>query len=85
MKINPAKISTMALQNSNKPASTPRPNAPAAKRMQSEPLGDAQSKLNAMPEVDMARVDAVKTAISQGKIEVDLNALAEAMRRYHQR
>jgi negative regulator of flagellin synthesis FlgM len=48
-------------------------------------LGDAQSQLAALPEVDMARVAEMKDAISSGKITINLDSLADAMQKYFQR
>lgn len=51
-----------------------------------EPLpGTAQKNLNALPEVDMARVAEMKEAISSGKITLNLDALTTAMQSYFQR
>lgn len=48
-------------------------------------LGEAQNQIGAMPEVDMARVAAMKEAISAGKISINLDELTDAMQRYYQR
>lgn len=48
-------------------------------------LGDAQSQLAALPEVDMARVTEIKDAISSGKIAINLDSLTESMQKYFQR
>lgn len=48
-------------------------------------LGDAQSQLAALPDVDMARVAEMKDAISSGKIAVNLDSLTDAMQKYFQR
>ncbi|MTH46157.1 flagellar biosynthesis anti-sigma factor FlgM [Intestinirhabdus alba] len=48
-------------------------------------LGDAQTQLSALPEVDMARVAEMKEAISSGKIAVNLDSLTNAMQKYFQR
>lgn len=48
-------------------------------------LGDAQSQLSALPEIDMARVAEMKEAISSGKIVVNLDSLTDAMQKYFQR
>ncbi|MEO3989851.1 flagellar biosynthesis anti-sigma factor FlgM [Pseudocitrobacter cyperus] len=48
-------------------------------------LGDAQSQLAALPEVDMARVAEMKDAISSGKIAINLDSLTESMQKYFQR
>ena len=48
-------------------------------------LGDAQSQLAALPEVDMARVAEMKEAISSGKIAINLDSLSESIQKYFQR
>ncbi|ELW1648215.1 MULTISPECIES: flagellar biosynthesis anti-sigma factor FlgM [Enterobacter] len=48
-------------------------------------LGDAQSQLAALPEVDMARVASMKDAIANGKISVDIDSLTSAIEKYYQR
>ncbi|KZR32294.1 MULTISPECIES: flagellar biosynthesis anti-sigma factor FlgM [Enterobacter] len=48
-------------------------------------LGEAQTQLSALPEVDMARVAEMKDAISSGKISIDIDSLATAMQKYYQR
>lgn len=48
-------------------------------------LGDAQSQLAALPDVDMARVAEMKDAISSGKITIHLDSLTDAMQKYFQR
>ncbi|MCE9993040.1 flagellar biosynthesis anti-sigma factor FlgM [Enterobacter asburiae] len=48
-------------------------------------LGDAQTQLAALPDVDMARVNSMKEAIANGKISVDIDSLAGAIEKYYQR
>lgn len=48
-------------------------------------LGDAQSQLAALPDVDMACVAEMKDAISSGKIAINLDSLTESMQKYFQR
>ncbi|MCT4701566.1 flagellar biosynthesis anti-sigma factor FlgM [Enterobacteriaceae bacterium H20N1] len=48
-------------------------------------LGDAQTQIAALPEVDMEKVAAMKEAISAGKINVNLDELTGAMQKYYQR
>lgn len=48
-------------------------------------LGDAQSQLAALPEVDMARVAEMKDAIGSGKVAINLDSLTDAMQKYFQR
>ncbi|MEG2041122.1 MAG: flagellar biosynthesis anti-sigma factor FlgM [Hafnia sp.] len=46
-------------------------------------LGEAQGQLAAMPEVDMDRVNAMKDAISAGKIDINLDELTLAIEKYY--
>ncbi|NWC65522.1 flagellar biosynthesis anti-sigma factor FlgM [Cedecea sp. P7760] len=48
-------------------------------------LGEAQQNMAAMPDIDMARVEAMKEAISAGKISINLDELTGAMQKYYQR
>ncbi|QGG09967.1 flagellar biosynthesis anti-sigma factor FlgM [Enterobacter cancerogenus] len=48
-------------------------------------LGDAQTQMAVLPEVDMARVASMKEAIASGKISVDLDSLTSAIEKYYQR
>jgi len=48
-------------------------------------LGDAQTQLTSLPEVDMEKVAAMKDAIAAGKIDVNLDELTSAMQKYYQR
>lgn len=48
-------------------------------------LGEAQTQLKTLPDVDMEKVNAMKDAISSGKVHVDLDALTEALQKYYQR
>ncbi len=48
-------------------------------------LGDAQTQLSTLPEVDMARVAEMKDAISSGKISINIDSLTDAMQKYFQR
>lgn len=48
-------------------------------------LGDAQTQIAAFAEVDMAKVAAMKEAISAGKIDINLEELTGAMQKFYQR
>ncbi|MEL7696552.1 MULTISPECIES: flagellar biosynthesis anti-sigma factor FlgM [Pantoea] len=48
-------------------------------------LGDAQTQLSTLPEVDMDRVNSMKEAIASGKISIDVDSLASAIEKYYQR
>ncbi len=45
-------------------------------------LGELDQALKALPDVDLAKVEAVKTAISNGEYEVDTAELADALLRF---
>ena len=47
-------------------------------------LGEAQSQLSAMPEIDMDRVAQMKEAISKGQISLNVAELTAAMQKYYQ-
>lgn len=47
-------------------------------------LGEAQSQLSAMPEIDMDRVAEMKEAISKGQIGINIDELTVAMQKYYQ-
>ncbi|WP_170123814.1 flagellar biosynthesis anti-sigma factor FlgM [Mangrovibacter plantisponsor] len=50
-----------------------------------EPVPEgALAALKAMPDVDLARVEEMKAAIAQGEFSIDLDALSQAMRQFHQ-
>ncbi|WP_226572863.1 flagellar biosynthesis anti-sigma factor FlgM [Mangrovibacter yixingensis] len=50
-----------------------------------EPVPEAAlAALKSMPEVDLARVAEMKAAIANGEVSIDLDALSQAMRRFHQ-
>jgi len=57
--------------------------APAAGTSESLPLEQLQEALGALPEVDMARVEAIKQALQRGEIQLDMGALARSMLAYH--
>lgn len=46
-------------------------------------LGDAQTNLDAMPEIDTARVEAMKQAIDAGKFSVNLDDLTQSIQDYY--
>lgn len=48
-------------------------------------LGEAQTQMSFLPEVDMEKVAAMKEAIGAGKITVNLDELTSAMQKYYQR
>lgn len=48
-------------------------------------LGEAQSQLKKLPEVDMAKVAEMKQALSEGKISINLDELALSMQQFFKR
>lgn len=48
-------------------------------------LGDAQTQMASLPEVDMEKVTAIKEAIAAGKITVNLDELTGAMQKHFKR
>ena len=66
-----------------RPASREERRAPAAGTSESLPLEQLQEALGALPEVDMARVEAIKQALQRGEIQLDMGALARSMLAYH--
>lgn len=61
-----------------------RPAAPLASRqVQSLPLEQMHDALQAMPEVDIDRVAAIKQALQRGEISTDVGELASSMLSFH--
>lgn len=54
-------------------------NAPAA----SMPLEELHAELNALPEVDLDKVNAVKQALQRGEINLDMGSLSRSMMAFH--
>lgn len=59
--------------------------APPTPEMTSSLLKQAQAALDALPEVDLQKVEAIRAALNNGEITVDIDALVHAMRTFHQR
>lgn len=90
MKVNSTQYSPAVAPLNSKAAQQTRPQAEegssAEKARPVDPvLGEAQQNMAAMPEVDMARVEVMKEAISAGKISLNLDELTGAMQKYYQR
>lgn len=49
----------------------------------SQEIEHAQLRLNQLPDVDMAKVNAVKDALAKGEIKLDIEALSQAIVRFH--
>ena len=70
-------------------AAPARAQMPAGKR-ERQPAGEPQlsleplqESLNALPEVDLARVQEIKQALLRGEISLDTQALAASLLSYH--
>lgn len=46
-------------------------------------IAKAQDTLGQMPDVDMAKVESVKQALSRGELDLDISALSGALMRFH--
>lgn len=57
--------------------------ASAAEPLQSATLQPAMQALSQMPEIDQAKVDAVRDALAKGEIKFDAGKLAGLIARYH--
>lgn len=57
--------------------------AAAAAQLESGTLQPAQAALAAMPEIDQAKVDALRAALARGEIQFDAGRLARLIQRFH--
>lgn len=88
MKVTPSQYNlTQAVNNAANTQTVSAESTPPLRTQAAAPvdpvLGEAQSQLAAMPEVDMARVTAMKDAISAGKIDINLDELTLAIEKYY--
>ncbi|MRS89691.1 flagellar biosynthesis anti-sigma factor FlgM [Enterobacteriaceae bacterium RIT714] len=81
-----------AVQASQAPSSSETTEAAAAAPLRTTPaaaidpvLGEAQTQLHTMPEVDLVRVAEIKQAISEGKLGINLDELTLSMQTFFQR
>ena len=51
--------------------------------LESRVLGPAQAELAALPEIDQAKVDALREALARGEIGFDADRLARLIQRFH--
>lgn len=51
--------------------------------LESRVLGPAQAALAALPEIDQAKVDALREALARGEIGFDAERLARLIQRFH--
>lgn len=90
MKVSATQYNLSTALNKTAGAEQPRPTVQENAAIKRPPaidplLGEAQSNLGALPEVDLARVAEMREAIGSGKIAIDLDALTSAMQKYFQR
>lgn len=70
----------------NRSTSAPSPSSAGARTaVQSPSLGDVAERLKTSSEVDMDKVGAVRQAIAEGRLPMDLDRLAEAVLDLHRR
>ena len=78
---------TQAVNNTANTKSANAESAPPLRAQATTPvdpvLGEAHGQLAAMSEVDMDRVNAMKDAISAGKIDINLDELTLAIEKYY--
>ena len=68
---------------SAKPASTSGGSAPDSGALQSAVLQPAAAALREMPEIDQAKVDALRDALAKGALPFDAGKLAGLIQRFH--
>lgn len=76
-------LATITDTASVRPASPRSTVQPAARQAESLPLEQMHEALQAMPEVDLDRVAAIKQALQRGEISTDVGELASSMLSYH--
>jgi len=57
--------------------------APADAVLESSALAPAKAALAEMPEIDQAKVDALRAALARGEISFDAGRLAQLIQRFH--
>jgi negative regulator of flagellin synthesis FlgM len=57
--------------------------APAAPELQSSVMQPAMAALRAMPDIDQAKVAAIRDALARGEIRFDAGRLAGLIERFH--
>lgn len=65
------------------PASAPPASAPAAAELQSAVLQPALAALRELPDIDHARVAALRVALARGDLPFDADKLAGLIERFH--
>lgn len=68
----------------NGPAEAPQAVAPASPaKLQSSTLQPAMEAMRALPEIDHARIDALREALARGEVPFDADKLAGLIERFH--
>ncbi|WP_430433432.1 flagellar biosynthesis anti-sigma factor FlgM [Methyloversatilis sp.] len=68
----------------NGPAEAPQAVAPASPaKLQSLTLQPAMEAMRALPEIDHARIDALREALARGEVPFDADKLAGLIERFH--
>lgn len=84
--LDTGKVQETARVENTAPATGASPAAPAQQpsaRLQSAVMQPAAEALRAMPEVDQARVDALRDALAKGEIPFNPVRLASLIEKYH--
>ncbi|TNH88971.1 flagellar biosynthesis anti-sigma factor FlgM [Aeromonas sobria] len=77
----PGRKQDAATKHSSKPAQQ----ADALISSTAQSVAKARSQLATTPDVDMDKVNEIRKAISEGKLEIDLDALGQAILDMHRR
>lgn len=68
----------------NGPVEAPQAVAPASPaKLQSSTLQPAMEAMRALPEIDQARIDALREALARGEVPFDADKLAGLIERFH--
>ncbi|KXF81061.1 flagellar biosynthesis anti-sigma factor FlgM [Enterovibrio coralii] len=72
-------------QASNKPLETPTRPAPVEPQVSvnTAAIEQAQKDMSSLPDVDMAKVDAIRNALHRGELSLDMKALSQAVMKFH--
>ncbi|MDF2152581.1 flagellar biosynthesis anti-sigma factor FlgM [Vibrio sp. CAU 1672] len=72
-------------QASKKPLETPTPTKVSENTFQANTaaIDRAQTEMAALPDVDMAKVEAIRNALSRGELSLDTEALSKAIMQFH--
>ncbi|MGF1682673.1 flagellar biosynthesis anti-sigma factor FlgM [Photobacterium minamisatsumaniensis] len=70
---------------SSSPAQTKQSNSTSVVSAQAQNLESLQQELQRMPDVDMAKVNEIRSLLASGNYEIDLDGLAASIRGTHSR